>query len=61
MSKKTAGEVFNDIQDLANFVGAQQKQIEDLTTRVQYLVDKWPVPLEDNGITFPDGEFWGQA
>ena len=89
MSEKTAGEVFNDIQDLASFVGLQQKRIDDLTerfqsagwrscidhiikpesscpvcrieeltARVQYLVDHWPVPLEDNGITFPDGEFW---
>ncbi len=31
---------------------------EELTTRVQYLVDNWPVPVEDGGITFPDGEFW---
>lgn len=30
----------------------------ELAARVQYLVDHWPLPLEDNGITFPDGDFW---
>ena len=34
------------------------KHVEELTVRVQYLVDHWPVPVEDGGITFPDGEFW---
>lgn len=33
---------------------------KDLRERVQYLVDNWPVPVEDGGITFPDGEFWEQ-
>ncbi len=31
---------------------------KDLRERVQYLVDHWPVSVEDGGITFPDGEFW---
>jgi len=34
---------------------------EELTTRVQYLVDHWPVPVEDGGITFPDGDFWKRS
>ncbi len=39
-------------------IEGQEKLIKFLTERVQYLVDHWPVPLEDGGITFPDGEFW---
>lgn len=31
------------------------------TDRLQYLIDHWPVPLEDGGVTFPDGEFWPQT
>jgi len=34
------------------------KGIKELRERVQYLVDNWPEPLEDGGITFPDGELW---
>lgn len=30
-------------------------EVEDLRMRVQWLVDNWPEPLEDKGITFPDG------
>ena len=29
-----------------------------LSVKVQYLIDSWPTPLEDGGITFPDGDFW---
>jgi hypothetical protein len=32
--------------------------IDELETKIQYLVDRWPTKLEDGGITFPDGEFW---
>ena len=31
---------------------------EELHSRIQWLINNWPVPLEDDGITFPDGEFW---
>lgn len=29
--------------------------------KLQFLVDNWPQPLEDGGITFPDGDFWPQT
>lgn len=29
-----------------------------LSEYIQYLVDHWPEPLEEGGITFPDGLFW---
>lgn len=43
---------------LANRLEAQHTDNKDLRERIQYLVDHWPLPLEDNGITFPDGDFW---
>jgi hypothetical protein len=43
---------------LANRLDEQLTHIGFLEERIQYLVDHWPVPLEDNGITFPDGDFW---
>ena len=35
--------------------------VKELTARVQWLINNWPVSLEDNGITFPDGAFWPQS
>lgn len=32
--------------------------IADLHAKIQYLIDSWPGPLPDGGITFPDGDFW---
>lgn len=37
MSNKTAGEVFNDIQSIANFVGFQESEIERLTAENESL------------------------
>ena len=38
----------------------KQALCDSLHAKVQFLVDSWPNPLEDGGITFPDGEFWKQ-
>lgn len=35
--------------------------VEEYAGKIQYLVDAWPTKLEDNGITFPDGDFWPKS
>ena len=37
MSDKTAGEVFNDLQQIANFIGKQSSCIAELEGRVEAL------------------------
>lgn len=35
----------------------QAQIIDDLRSKLQFLVNSWPLPLEDGGIAFPDGDF----
>lgn len=35
-----------------------QEYIDDLHAKIQFLVDNWPLPMSDGGLTFPDGDFW---
>lgn len=43
---------------VVNFELPTGDEVTMLAARVQYLVDSWPTPLEDGGITFPDGAMW---
>lgn len=47
---------------LREHISRQTKQttlcIDELSAKIQYLVDGWPVPLEDGCMTFPDGDRW---
>lgn len=36
-------------------------ELTDVHARLRFVIDSWPVPLEDGGITFPDGDFWVQT
>ena len=38
-----------------------KEYITDLTIKVQFLVDNWPVPLEDECMSFHDGDCWEQT
>ena len=35
-----------------------KERIAELEAKIQFLINIWPKPLEDGGMTFPDGDFW---
>lgn len=54
----------DDLQFDNLVVGAkptQQEVIEGLRAKIQFLIDSWPTPMSDGGITFPDGDFWPRS
>jgi hypothetical protein len=42
---------------LTDQLRCQNALLEELSNKLQWLVDNWYAPLEDGGITFPDGDF----
>lgn len=55
---KTAWSYIAVMEDNLNL---QKEHITELDTTVQYLVDSWPVPTSDGGITLPNGDFLAQS
>jgi hypothetical protein len=49
------------LEDAGEMILKERRDLQELASRVQFLVNNWPEPLEDGGITFPDGERWEKS